>query len=402
MKRSALLLLTLVLILAAMGCSKNIPASSHSGYAWEWQNPLTEDNSLAADHSAAQSHRPSGVSGANDTQSIRMAKGQGVNNTGDGSGKDARVSDQSRPILTSAWAASGNKLYVAGAGLAGFEAGAFTNIPIAPGYIPALFHFASENAIYELAYLYDQDELTAKSLAVFKYDGAAWKKLAEAKVTDMSAPRAFWVANDTDFHIAIEETQWGYDDHENVVRQQLRMVMLRMKDGQLMTDRMNNAWNGAKTTVRRMMGFSGGNLWAVGETSIAEGLILHYDGSQWRRHETESTLGALKTLYGVADDDFYIGGKGVLLKYDGMRFIACALPPNRYVNTIWYRPGGHVYLSGTNGKPSTTQIIYTLAGTQLIGRVYVSLNQELALTGFGNDTLFAVASDGQIIKGIRR
>ncbi len=343
-----------------------------------------------------------GVSGSADGNSVWVVGELGLIYVRDSAGEWTLLSDQPRPTITSAWAVSNDKLYIAGSGLGYFEEGQFTDIAGDPDYMLSKFKFVSEKAIYALAYQYDGEKMTATSVAVLKYDGSSWSTLAKQAVDDMSSPKAFWVVSDTEFHIAIEETRAAVDQNGIPIRQQVRMLMLHIKDGQMSTDTMDFAWNGASTNATTLLGFAPDKLWAIANNnSSREGILLYFDGTRWQRDTTAGTLKPLRALYGVASNDFYIGGDDVLLKYNGTGFTRFELPPTQYISGIWYQPSGYVYLIGTNGLFSDVQLLYTFDGNKITSTTPVSVNRVLAISGYGDSGLFLAGDSGMILKGVR-
>ena len=342
-----------------------------------------------------------GVSGSADGSSVWVVGELGLIFSRDSAGEWTLVSDQPRPTITSAWAVSKDKLYIAGSGLGYFENGQFTDIPGAPDYMLSRFSFVSEKAIYALAYDYDGEKMTATSVAVLKYDGSSWSKLAEQAVDNMSSPKAFWVVSDTEFQIAIEETLLTEDEKGVPVRQQVRMLMLHIQGDRMGIDKMDFAWNGRDTTVSTLIGFAPDKLWAIANNRNTEGIILSFDGTRWQRDTTAGALKPLRALFGVAANDFYIGGDELLLKYNGTGFARIEMPAKQYISGIWYQPSGYVHLIGTSGQFSDVQLLYTFDGSRITSTTPVSINRALAISGFDSSTLFLAGDSGMILKGVR-
>lgn len=69
------------------------------------------------------------------------------------------------------------------------------------------------------------------------------------------------------------------------------------------------AWHrettGASATINAIFGFSSTDIWAAGD----DGTILHFDGTTWSTVPVAGYAGHLRTIWGSAPDDVWIGGE---------------------------------------------------------------------------------------------
>ncbi len=147
-------------------------------------------------------------------------------------------------------------------------------------------------------------------------------------------------------------------------------------------------------------------MWAVGE----RGLIMHNDGSGWRRMPTPSYHG-LQAIWGIASDDIWAAGDvGTLLHFDGTAWSLVSGPSDGSLYTIWGAasddiwaggPGGNlIHFDGTDWSEvtsNTTQGIRDMIGASAT-EVWAACTNGTLLTFDGTDWAESTVSvDGVVV-----
>ncbi|AKV00309.1 hypothetical protein AKJ09_06972 [Labilithrix luteola] len=64
-------------------------------------------------------------------------------------------------------------------------------------------------------------------------------------------------------------------------------------------------------TLNAIFGLSKSDIWAAGDN----GVLLHFDGTSWSRIPIQGYRGNLRTIWGAASDDVWIGGEGAMFHW---------------------------------------------------------------------------------------
>jgi photosystem II stability/assembly factor-like uncharacterized protein len=103
--------------------------------------------------------------------------------------------------------------------------------------------------------------------------------------------------------------------------------------------------SGTQRFLRAVWGVNATTVFAVGDT----GLLLRYNGEQWRTEPTPATVN-LRAVWGTsATDVFLAGDRGVLLRWDGVRATPFTSPTTRDLRGLWGRGPTEVYAVGDSG-----------------------------------------------------
>jgi hypothetical protein len=80
--------------------------------------------------------------------------------------------------------------------------------------------------------------------------------------------------------------------------------------------------------VEDVFGFSSNDVWAVGSTTELNGVILHFDGYNWKYFTLTESLG-LNAIWGSSPNNIWAGGINELWKYNGIEWtkFPISLPP---------------------------------------------------------------------------
>lgn len=73
--------------------------------------------------------------------------------------------------------------------------------------------------------------------------------------------------------------------------------------------------SGTKATLNAIFGLSPNDIWAVGEA----GTVLHFDGNRWLLVGIDAYSGNLKAIWGSASDDVWIGGEDGMFHWGGVQ-----------------------------------------------------------------------------------
>lgn len=100
---------------------------------------------------------------------------------------------------------------------------------------------------------------------------------------------------------------------------------------------------------------SASDVWAVGyiyPSSLGPGLILHYDGSSWRRHPTGAPDGFFGVWAASESDAWAVGSSGLAYHFDGVSWSPADAKTSQYLFSVWGTSAADVWATG-NAAVST-------------------------------------------------
>jgi hypothetical protein len=98
-------------------------------------------------------------------------------------------------------------------------------------------------------------------------------------------------------------------------------------------------------TLEAVWGSSASDVYAVG----ANGLILHYDGTQWAL-QPSGTRATLRAVFGASAGDVYaVGDSGKVLHNGGSGWQAISSPTTAALSALWVAPTGEAFAAGSSG-----------------------------------------------------
>ncbi len=97
--------------------------------------------------------------------------------------------------------------------------------------------------------------------------------------------------------------------------------------------------------LRHVWGLSATDVYTVGDS----GLVMRYDGTQWRRMPTP-TRQLLRGIWGTGPRDlFAVGDSATILRYDGKRWYPMTSPVAKTLRHVWGTGPTDVYAVGEGG-----------------------------------------------------
>lgn len=100
-----------------------------------------------------------------------------------------------------------------------------------------------------------------------------------------------------------------------------------------------------------LWGTSSSDVWTVGgDARDGSGpMVLHYDGTSWKRMQTGQTSGDLWWVFGFAGGPIFMGGSGgVVLQYQGGTFTKMTTPGTDTVFGLWGTSASEMWAVGGN------------------------------------------------------
>jgi cysteine-rich repeat protein len=154
-------------------------------------------------------------------------------------------------------------------------------------------------------------------------------------------------------------------------------------------------WNPMNLTVSSFLsavwGTAPNNVYAVGDG----GLLLHYDGSEWKKVATGSTESFL-SIWGSSSKDVFIGtDQGDIMHFDGTKWtsLPTGLPAGTSVWTVWGTASNNVYAAGTSGS----MVHWNGSNWSSVNPGVNNANTIWSVWGSGASDIFAVADSGIIV-----
>jgi hypothetical protein len=143
-------------------------------------------------------------------------------------------------------------------------------------------------------------------------------------------------------------------------------------------------------TLLGVWGSAADDVYAVG----VNGVILHHDGTHWRRMNSPTTA-RLETVWGSAADDVFAVGTdlasvtGTLLHYDGSGWRELTGPTaNVILSSVWGTTGTDVFVVGTD-FPATSGTVLHYDGDEW-NRTTINVGRTFGVWGSAADDVFAV------------
>lgn len=144
------------------------------------------------------------------------------------------------------------------------------------------------------------------------------------------------------------------------------------------------------------------DVWAAGGQT-GRSLLLHNDGTSWRRVDTGATS-LLWWVYGFTDSDVYaVGEDGLILHYDGASWEQVESHTHRTLYGIWGAPTGDVWIVGGDasgpegsavvlrGHGRSFEVVGDIPGELLPSALYKAY-------GYGSEEVVVVGSGGTVLR----
>jgi hypothetical protein len=182
---------------------------------------------------------------------------------------------------------------------------------------------------------------------VVHYDGSAWTAMESGTTQGL-----FGVWGGVDYVVAVGNSVALYNDGSGWTQMpgdlptpSLRDVWSASKDDIFAVGDLGaiahydgTAWAVAQTSatadMRGVWGTSGDDVFAVGHVSpfygptrYWAGTVMHYDGSQWTRLESESAVVNFESVWGTSDDRILGAGEASVARFDGNDWNVVSLWP---------------------------------------------------------------------------
>lgn len=148
----------------------------------------------------------------------------------------------------------------------------------------------------------------------------------------------------------------------------------------------NGVWGSSASDVY-VVGCYGNSM---GDGCTAQGLILHYDGADWRQEPVED-LPALKAVWGSGPTDIFAVGGSTILHYDGIEWSPMASGTTEYLMALWGSAGADVFAMGTSGT------ILHYNGGAWAPMVSGTTENLRGVWGLSGSDVFAVGDNGTVI-----
>jgi hypothetical protein len=151
----------------------------------------------------------------------------------------------------------------------------------------------------------------------------------------------------------------------------------------------------ASANLKRRLTWSGA---ARAARFLAEGVILHYDGSEWQEVQPVAANVAYSGVWASAPADVFVVGttddRGIILHFDGSSWSEMPSPPTGPLLDVWGTSASDVYAVGAGTLLHFDGGSWTesLAATQRLGGVWGSSPTEV----------FAAGSGGTVLRGTAR
>jgi hypothetical protein len=211
------------------------------------------------------------------------------------------------------------------------------------------------------------------------FEGGSWNRLPKFENTTI---RRFW-GNSGDALIAVGAESWavpettmgtGYILHYRTILQYDRAAWSTMVEGT------------TRGLFYGVWGSSANDVFAVG----SGGAIFHYDGSDWMEM-TSGTTDTLFTVWGTsANDVFTVGSGGVILRLDGQSWAPMASGTTKAIYGVWGSSMNDVFAVGEDGT------ILHFDGSTWKVMPSPTENTLYAVWGAAPDDVFAVGEYGTI------
>jgi len=109
-------------------------------------------------------------------------------------------------------------------------------------------------------------------------------------------------------------------------------------------------WN---ERINAVTGNSGSDIFAAGGDEDNGGIIRHYNGERWETAwslKNDSQLSKLNGIWCFSPWDIYaVGTNGVILHYDGNKWMPVETPANVDLTDIWAKSQNDIYVTGAKG-----------------------------------------------------
>ncbi|MBT9555503.1 MAG: hypothetical protein IV100_05705 [Myxococcales bacterium] len=144
------------------------------------------------------------------------------------------------------------------------------------------------------------------------------------------------------------------------------------------------------------------DVWAAGGQAN-RGLILHFDGTEWREMASGATS-LLWWVYGFGRDDVYaVGERGYVAHYDGRAWSQVPTGTDKTLYGLWGAEGGDVWIVGgvPNGQPGDAVILRGNAdGFHEVTDLPAALLPETLFKIYGTprDGIVAVGDGGVVLR----
>jgi hypothetical protein len=135
------------------------------------------------------------------------------------------------------------------------------------------------------------------------------------------------------------------------------------------------------------------DIWGTSSTDVfavgSYGTILHYDGNQWTAMNSGSTIN-LEGIWGTSSTDvFAVGWNGTILHYDGNQWTAMNSGTSSLLSSVWASSSHDVFAGGDNG-------IFHYDGQQWTA-MGVSPN-VISIWGTSSTEVFVLSHSGRIFR----
>ncbi len=150
-------------------------------------------------------------------------------------------------------------------------------------------------------------------------------------------------------------------------------------------------------------GTSESDVWAVGGQP-GQGLVYHYDGSDWAPVDLGVQAPLLNWVFGFAEDDVYVvGDEGVILHYDGSSWSTESSTETESLWGIWGSSRDNMFAVGGSGRPDSkpTLLQRDASGWRSVAVPTIDRPNVFALFkvwGSGPNDVIAVGQRGVILR----
>jgi hypothetical protein len=163
----------------------------------------------------------------------------------------------------------------------------------------------------------------------------------------------------------------------------------------LAEDLLGDDW--MSTGLRDIWGTAPDNVYAVG----GKGLIVHYDGTVWTQVESGTTA-YLTAIWGSGADDIYaVGNGGTVLHFDGATWSRMTSGSKGDLNDVWGSSPSDVYVVGETTSEKSHVILHG-DGVEWT-EVHSGEGALLGIQGLAHDDIFAVGglrNDDDSVRGV--
>ncbi len=203
-------------------------------------------------------------------------------------------------------------------------------------------------------------------------DGLKWDVMEVPTSVDLSA---IWGASETDIYTA------GYDAVGNNAVLHFDGELWKPVDPQ------------PDKEIMDLWGFSSNNVYGV-----AGPKIMHYGGVRWAELPDVHFVEGLAAIWGSSPDDiFAVGNQGVIVHYDGHEWKYMDSPSTAYLHSVWGYASDDVYVVGVSAETGQGEALHYDGMTwRIMG--YPSPAGLLDVWGVSKDDVFAVGDIGLIYR----